>query len=491
MRNDFIVAIELGSSKISGIAGTKNSDGSIQVLAYCHEDSSAFIRKGKVYNIDKTAQCLSTIVNTLQFQLHCTISKVYAGIGGSAIRTIENRVPRHLDKEEVISQEIIDSIMDENISMPLPDMEILDVIPQEYKVGLNKQMDPIGILGSSVEGHFLNIVTRASVKKSLEICFEKANIDVSEYYIAPKATAEAVLSEAEKRSGCALIDFGADTTTVSIYKNNVIRFISVIPLGGNNITHDIMTEKVEEDEAESLKKEYGHAYIKIDKDEDKKDVISDYPLSDNKRTIDAMLLNEIIEARTLEIIKNVWKQIEQSGYQSELISGLIITGGASNLRDLCDAIKEQTKFTGNIKIAKTPNANIKLTWEQIPKDSTVNTLLGLLIFGKENCGEEKPVLPVIPHEPDIEDEEIEDDIKKVPDPYAEGETEIEAAQRREEERRRALKKKEKEEKEKKKQLANEINRRSKPRGPSIKNRFSSLMESLFKDTDEMDDNRDK
>ena len=58
---EFIVAIELGSSKMTGIAGQKNLDGSIQILAVVKENSSAFIRKGVVYNIDKTAQCLTNI----------------------------------------------------------------------------------------------------------------------------------------------------------------------------------------------------------------------------------------------------------------------------------------------------------------------------------------------------------------------------------------------------------------------------------------------
>ena len=60
---DFIVAIELGSSKMTGIAGKKNLDGSINVLAVVKEDSSTFIRKGVVYNIDKTALCLTNIIN--------------------------------------------------------------------------------------------------------------------------------------------------------------------------------------------------------------------------------------------------------------------------------------------------------------------------------------------------------------------------------------------------------------------------------------------
>lgn len=59
---DFIVAIELGSSKVTGIAGKKNLDGSISVLAVVKEDSSSFIRKGIVYNLNQTVQCIANIV---------------------------------------------------------------------------------------------------------------------------------------------------------------------------------------------------------------------------------------------------------------------------------------------------------------------------------------------------------------------------------------------------------------------------------------------
>ena len=37
---EFIVAIELGSSKITGVAGRKNLDGSISVLAIVKENAS-------------------------------------------------------------------------------------------------------------------------------------------------------------------------------------------------------------------------------------------------------------------------------------------------------------------------------------------------------------------------------------------------------------------------------------------------------------------
>ena len=104
---EFIAAIELGSSKITGVAGRKNSDGSMQILAYAQEDSSTFIRKGVIFNLDKTAQSLTSIINRLEGELKNSIAKVYVGIGGQSLRTVRNVVSRDLEEEAIISEELV------------------------------------------------------------------------------------------------------------------------------------------------------------------------------------------------------------------------------------------------------------------------------------------------------------------------------------------------------------------------------------------------
>ena len=151
---EFIAAIELGSSKITGVAGKKNSDGSMQVLAYAQEDSSTFIRKGVIFNLDKTAQSLTSIINRLEGELKNSIAKVYVGIGGQSLRTVRNVVSRDLEEEAIISEELVSAIGDENIAIPVVDMDILDVAPQEYKVGNNLQANPVGLVGSHIEGRY-------------------------------------------------------------------------------------------------------------------------------------------------------------------------------------------------------------------------------------------------------------------------------------------------------------------------------------------------
>ena len=157
---DFIVAIELGSSKVTGIAGKKNLDGSIDVLAVVKEDSSSFIHKGVVYNIDKTALCLTNIVNKLKAQLKTEITQVYVGVGGQSIRSIRNVISRDLSADTKVTQDMVIELMDSNRNMKYPDLEILDAVAQEYKVDSQLQIDPVGIQCSRLEGNFLNILER-------------------------------------------------------------------------------------------------------------------------------------------------------------------------------------------------------------------------------------------------------------------------------------------------------------------------------------------
>lgn len=381
--NDFIVAIELGSSKMTGIAGRKNLDGSINVLAVVKEDSSSFIRKGVVYNIDKTALCLTNIVNKLTAQLKTRITQVYVGVGGQSIRSVKNVISRDLPSGTKVTQEIVIELMDQNRNWRYSDQEILDVAVQEYKVDAQLQMDPVGILCTHIEGNFLNILERKTFYKNLNKCFETAGISVAEMYLAPLALADSVLTEAEKRSGCALVDIGADTTTVSVYSKNILRHLAVIPLGSNNITKDITSLQMEESEAEKMKLKYGCAYT------DNNEIDNTLLLSiDATRQVESRKFIEIVEGRLEEIIENVWYQIP-SDYSDKLLGGIILTGGGSNMKNIEKAFMNHTHID-KIRTAKFVTHAITSNNADITaKNGTMNTVLGLLAKGDINCAGEE------------------------------------------------------------------------------------------------------
>lgn len=472
---DFIAAIELSSSKISGIAGKKNSDGSIQVLAYAREYASPFIHKGGIYNIDKAAQALTSIINKLEGQLNNSIAKVYVGIGGQSLRTVRNAVSRTLEEESIISQELVDEICDENRDVPLVDMSVLDVAPQEYKIDNTQQVEPVGVSGRHITGQFLNIVARASLKKNLEHSFEQAKVEIADdLLVAPTALAKAVLTENEMRSGCALVDFGADTTTVLIYKNNILRYLSVLPLGGNNITHDITSLQMEEEDAEMLKLQYGDALYEEEE--------SETPAicrTEDGRIIELTRLNDIIGARAEEILANVWNQIQQSGYEKDIYSGVFFTGGASNLKNLEAAFRKLSKMD-KVKTTRFVHDTVHGMGDNLKKDGTQCTLIALLEAGKDNCckPETKPIpQPATPSpSPEPVDMFGNDETLKEQEAAARAAK----AQRDKEERER----KEKERKEKEQREKEEKKKKKKKEGPSwFEKTFNKLSNEIFSDDD--------
>lgn len=379
MPKEFIVAIELGSSKMTGIAGQKNLDGSITVLAIVEENSSSCIRKGVIYNIDKTCLCLTSIIKKLKNNLKQDIAQVYVGVGGRSIRSIKNVIVKDLPGNSIISQEMINEIMDVNRNMTYPDQEILDAATQEYKIDNQFQTDPVGIQCNHLEGIFLNILWRKNFYNNINTCFENANIPIAEMYLAPLAMADSVLNDSEKRAGCMLVDLGADTTTVSVYYKGILRHLSVIPLGSNNITKDLTCLQIEEADAENMKLKYAKAYTDISNI----DPTLNYQI-DRDRYVESKKFIEIVEARVEEIVENAWFQVPVE-YSDKLMGGIILTGGGSNMPEIDKVFKTHTHIE-KVRIAKFVSQTVNSKDPKITNhNGMMNTVLGLLAKGNMNC----------------------------------------------------------------------------------------------------------
>lgn len=479
MAQEFTVSIELGSSKMTGVAGRKNLDGSITILAVVQEDATACIRKGIVYNIDKTVQCLQSVVKKLENALQTKIVKVYVGVGGQSIRSVRNVTVKEMGAPTIVTQDMINELMDSNRSMSYPEQEILDAITLEYKVDNQFQLDPVGIECSRLEGNFLNILWRKAFYRNLNKCFTNANITIAEMFLAPLALANSVLTESERRAGSMLVDLGADTTTVCVYYKNILRHLAVIPLGSNNITRDIASLQMEDSEAEAMKLKYASAYT------DNADIDNNLQLSINsERSVESRKFIEIVEARVLEIVENAWFQVPPE-YADKLLGGIILTGGGSNMKNIEAVFRNHTRIE-KIRIAKTINqavstSGIKGEVTTIPTDATMNTVLGLLAMGDLNCAgeeirndlwateEQRPTTATGTHSnqsqrPGVVQTEIEKQ-----------KAEEEARQRKEEEEER---KRQEEEEERKQQ---EEERQQNKLGKKIARQFRKLIDTLTGD----------
>ena len=289
--------------------------------------------------------------------------------------------------------------------------------------------------------------------------------------ISPLVLAKAVLTENEMRSGCALVDFGADTTTVSVYKNNILRYLSVLPLGGNSITRDITTLQMEEEDAEKLKLQYGDALYEEEEGAETPATCQ----TEDGRSIELNVLNNIIGARTEEILANVWNQLQLSGYEDKLFSGVILTGGGSNLKHLEEAFRKQSKME-KVKTARFVHETIHGFSDVLKKNGTQNTLLGLLAAGNENCCLQEIPRPAQTATANSTADMFSNDeeLKK-----QEEAARIAKLQREKEERER----KERERKEKER-LEKEAKKKKKKDGPSwFEKTFNKLSNEIFSDED--------
>ena len=380
MAKDFIVAIELGSSKLTGIAGRKNPDGSISILAVAKEDSASYIRKGVAYNIERTAQGLSNIVSKLKNTLETEIEQVYVGIGGQSIHSVKNSIVKELPLDCIVSQDMVNELMDTNRSMEYKDCEILDAITQEYNVDGHYEDDPVGIQARHLEGNFLNVLWRRSFYRNLNKSLDNSGIKVAEMYLAPLTMADCVLTDAEKRAGCVLVDLGADTTTVSVYYRNKLRHIAVLPLGGSNVTKDLESLQIDEINAEAMKLKHASALT------NEKDIDADatLPIGDG-RTILSRMFIQVVEARMLEIVENV-KYLVPHEFADKLLGGIVLTGGGSNMKNI-EKLFHEVFDVEKVRIAKSTTLNINKKDSDVilSEDGTTNTILGLLAKGDMNC----------------------------------------------------------------------------------------------------------
>lgn len=395
---NIIIAFELGSSAIRGVAGRKEADGSVHILAVEQEVISGSIRRGTVYNINKTTSAITRIKERLNERLGVYITRAYVGIAGQSLHAVANKVVHAMTTKEKITQEMIDNLMDENRGMHYTDCQILDVVPQEYHLGIDKTTDPIGIQTDKIEGRYLNIIARSSLQENIRRCMHEAGIEVVELFITPLEVAKALIPDSEKRSGCALVDMGAETTTVAIFYKNILRRLVTLPLGGNNVTLDIAKiEKMEMEEAEEYKLKYGVAQISDDQPENTRMLhIS------NSRTIAEDELQSICCTRYDEIIANVWHQITKDKWEDELLSGITLTGQAARMAGLQEALTNVSKFKPNqIKTTKELLASMSTAAGVDSSKTGFNGAIALLLGGNENCVGEKEPEETIAEEPTV------------------------------------------------------------------------------------------
>ena len=387
---DIIVAVELGSAAIRAIAGRRQLDGNMHVMAVTQKSDEYAIRRGVVDNINRTTQTLQDVVRQLGERLGMQVAKVYVGLGGQSLHSVLNPIEYPMDHKTIITDEIIQRIDDMNRAQQYPNMDILQAEPQEYHIDSRAGVTtPVGMEAKNIKATFLNVLADVRLRNNIESSVENAGLRLAEddILISPLALGRHLLTEQERKSGCALVDIGAATTTIIVYSRNTLRHLVVIPLGSDNATADIVRFGAQSEDAESLKLKFGTAYCQEPREGEGGD---DEMLNlSYDRSVSKRQLKEIVEARYQEIIANVWEHVNP--YCDNQFAGIVFTGAGSRIADLAEGFTKYTKTSKLVRVHRGLPAGIVLDpgCGASDKDS-FDTLYSLLLSGKEVCVSEKP-----------------------------------------------------------------------------------------------------
>ena len=338
-KNQYIVALEIGSSKIVGAIAEKTSAGYLSVKHLQEERHLNSVRYGIVQNVENIKSSVNRILKNLEGMVDGRITQVYMGVSGRSLHSILSEVNRSVGNTEPITKDLIDRIIHDATSTPIRNYETVDIVPRAYYVDKVESPNPVGMFASSIKIKVNVIVAKPSLKLNLNRVMS-FGVPVKDYIVTPLAVAEQILSESDRELGCMLVDMGAETTTVTIYKNKALIYLSTLPLGGRNLTRDVMSGKnVLEETAENVKKNINNP---LD------------PANVSNVVIEGVNSSEAanyISARTGEIIANINQQLAYAGISSNDIQSIVLIGGSAHIGGLQQKIEETIK----VKVRKGQN----------------------------------------------------------------------------------------------------------------------------------------
>lgn len=327
MDNRYIVAIEIGSSKIKGLAASVGSLGDINVIAIEECKVNNCVRYGNVRNVQEVSSHVNDILRKLENNPRISprkISDVFVAMGGRTLSVVPTQAQANFPNAIEISAETISRLEREASFNLVTDKTTIEMLPHTFYVDNSETANVVGTVGSHLRAEFSAVVISPVSSRNLDMIKFGERNPRRHYAVRPLVLADLLLTPTERQLGCALVDFGAETTTLTVYKNDVLQTIITLPIGSRNITRDLMAGlSMTEDNAETAK-----AHTPAD--------------STGSTDIE---INNYINARAGEIIANIHHQLETAGYRAaNLPSGIILTGGGAKLRGFDRMLEAQTKI---------------------------------------------------------------------------------------------------------------------------------------------------
>jgi len=377
VRGNLVVGLDIGTTKICCVVGEVFQDG-VDIIGVGTSPSLG-MRKGVVVNIESTVASIRKSVKVAEDIAGCDLESVYVGIAGNHIKgfnspgilAINNREIKQADVQEVITAAQTVKISE--------NQRVIHVLPQEYMVDDHTGIqNPLGMTGVRLVTNVHIVTADIGAVHNLVTCCNKAGLEVADMVLESIASAKAVLTQDEMDLGVVLVDIGGGTTDIAVFYEGTIRHTCELGLGGHNLTNDLSVGlRTPLAEAERLKEDYGSALSAVIKSNHVVDVPS---VGDREpRRVTQKVLVDIIEARMVEILEMVNRELVVSGQKNRINAGIVLTGGTSLLVNLVD-LAEQI-FDMPVRVGYPSGIGGRVNDVYTPRCTTG---VGLVLYGRDH-----------------------------------------------------------------------------------------------------------
>jgi len=352
--NNIIVALDIGSAFIRVLICERDEDGVLKIIGAGLKPSTG-LRKGVVVNIEATLHSVAEAIEDAEMMAGLQVEDCWAGIGGNHISGLNSRGvvgvsgKKRDTKEREISQEDVDRVIEAAKAVVIPtDRQILEVIPQNYKVDDQKGIrNPLDMLGIRLECEVHIITCAVTGAQNLIKCVNRAGFRVNELILQTLAAGRAVLTQEEMDLGAVLLDLGAGTTDVLVYVDGTPYSTYTIPAGGTQATSDIsIIKNISFDNAEKIKIDAGCCWEPF-LDEDEVVIVPGVggrpPMS-----IPRSQILTIIKPRMEELFKMVKQHLDTLNLSRPLGGGVVLTGGGAHLHGVVELANSILKLPARL-----------------------------------------------------------------------------------------------------------------------------------------------
>ena len=337
-RDGFFTGLDIGTSSIKVLVA-EHRDGEVNVIGVSNAKSKG-VKDGIIVDIEAAASAIKSAITQAEEKAGISIKSVNVGLPANLLQVepTQGMIPVTSDTKEITDQDVENVVKSALTKSMTPDREVITFIPEEFIVdGFQGIRDPRGMMGVRLEMRGLLYTGPRTILHNLRKTVERVGIHVDNVIISPLAIVNSVLNEGEREFGATVIDMGGGQTTVATIRNQELQFTNIYQEGGDYVTKDISKVlKTSQKIAESLKLNYGEAYVPLASNETfQVEVIGEVEPVE----VTESYLAEIISAR----IKHIFDQIKQELERRHLLDlpgGIVLIGGNAILPGIVELAQE-------------------------------------------------------------------------------------------------------------------------------------------------------